>query len=59
MLYLMDLINCPGHGAVEIGINVVQIVYEADLVSVPSKERDKLFLVHAAEDGTLANFEAI
>lgn len=43
----------------EIGVDIIQVVSEANLVSIPGKETEKLFLVHATEDGSRTNLETI
>lgn len=55
----MDLLNCPHHRAVEICINVIEVLNNAHLVSITREEGDQLFVVHAAIDGALADLEAI
>lgn len=55
----MDLLNCPHHRAVEICINVIEVLNNPHLVSITREEGDQLFVVHAAIDGALADLEAI
>lgn len=59
MLNLMDLIDRPRHGTVEIGVDIVEIFNEANLVSIPGKESEKLLFVHASKDSPCTDLETI
>lgn len=56
---LVDLLNCPHHRAMEICVDVIQVLNNAHLVSITREEGDQLFVVHAAIDGALADLKAI
>lgn len=43
----------------EIGINIVEVFNEANLVAVSTKQGRELLVIHAAENGALANLEAV
>lgn len=43
----------------QIGINIACLLNNANLISVPGKEGNKLFVIHAAEYSTLAYLETI
>jgi hypothetical protein len=43
----------------EIGIDIFEVFNEADLVAVSTKQGRELFVIHAAENGALANLEPV
>jgi hypothetical protein len=44
---------------VEIGIDIIEVFYKSNLVAVATKQSGELFVIHAAENGTLADLEAV
>lgn len=59
MLNLTDLIESPAHGAVEVGIDVVQVLSEANLISIPGKKSKELLPVQAAKNCPITDLETI
>lgn len=59
LLDLLDLRNSPDHRTMQIRINIVEVFYEARLVSIPGKQCSQLSVIHAAKDGPLADLEPI
>lgn len=43
----------------KICIDIVEVLYESNLVPVAAEQRDELFMVHAPKDGALADLEPI
>ena len=43
----------------EIRVDIIDVFHEPNLVPVPSKEGEKFFMVHAAENRALADLESV
>lgn len=59
ILDLADLLNGPAHGAVEVRVDVLQVLDNTYLVPVSGEESGYFFVIHATKDGPLADFEAV
>lgn len=55
----MDLVHGPCHRVVEVGINIVEIFHKADLIAISTEQGRQLLVIHASENGALADLEAI
>lgn len=55
----MDLIDRPDQRGMQIGIDIAYVLDDANLIPVPGKEGNELFVIHAAEDGALADLETV
>lgn len=59
MLDLLDLGHSPLKSILQLVIDINQILHNADLVAVAAEQTHDLLIVHAAEDGPLADFESV
>lgn len=55
----MNLSNCPNHSAVQVIVDVIQFFHKANLVSISCKEGYEFLIVHAGENCTFTDLEAI
>lgn len=55
----MNGFNGPVNGAIEISVQVIQVIHNHGLIAISTEQCDELLVVQTAVDGSLANLETI
>lgn len=55
----LDFVHAPLQSGIQFMVDFIQVIDDADLVAVAGEEAEELLVVHAAEDGALADLEAV